>query len=165
MTPARTSNRRGCQRAALVSTSRHRLAVPILIQLSTGVGLAAPFTEREPLVELRPGMATLSPCTMTFGSGEFPNPSADVARLARRIAELGVKPELEIYDTGHLDACLRMRDAGLLTEFSVTAAGWPSAKLSLGKRVARPAIRDLDLTQKAPGGSKAVAAKFGPLGP
>jgi uncharacterized protein (DUF849 family) len=88
---------------------------PILIQLSTGVGLAVPFTEREALVELRPDMATLNPCTMTFGSGEFRNPPADVARLARRMAELGVKPELEIYDTGHLDACLRMRDAGLLT--------------------------------------------------
>ncbi len=35
-------------------------------------------------------------------------------RLARRMAELGVKPELEIYDTGHLDACLRLRDAGHL---------------------------------------------------
>ena len=89
---------------------------PILIQLSTGVGLAVPFTEREALVELRPGMATLNPCTMTFGSGEFRNPPADVARLAQRMAELGVKPELEIYDTGHLDACLRMRDAGLLTD-------------------------------------------------
>ena len=30
--------------------------------------------------------------------------------------DLGVKPELEIYDTGHLDACLRLRDEGLLDE-------------------------------------------------
>ncbi len=96
------------------------------------VGLAVPFTEREALVELRPGMATLNPCTMTFGSGEFRNPPSDVARLAQRMAELGVKPELEIYDTGHLDACLRMRDAGLLTgdplQFSIvlgSRAGWP----------------------------------------
>src|ERR1700737_457404 len=88
---------------------------PILIQLSTGVGLSVPFTEREALVELRPGMATLNPCTMTFGSGEFRNPPSDVARLARRMQELGVKPELEIYDTGHLDTCLRVRDAGLLS--------------------------------------------------
>jgi uncharacterized protein (DUF849 family) len=87
---------------------------PILIQLSTGVGLSVPFSEREALVELRPRMATLNPCTMSFGAGEFRNPPADVARLARRMQELGVKPELEIYDTGHLDACLRMRDAGQL---------------------------------------------------
>ena len=38
----------------------------------------------------------------------------------RRMAELGVKPELEIYDTGHLDACLRLRDAGHLGD-------WPLA--------------------------------------
>jgi 3-keto-5-aminohexanoate cleavage enzyme len=89
---------------------------PILIQLSTGVGLAVPFEERAALVELRPRMATLNPCTMTFGSGEFRNPPDEVARLARRMQELGVKPELEIYDTGHLDACLRLRDAGLLSD-------------------------------------------------
>jgi len=87
---------------------------PILIQLSTGVGLSVPFAERAALAELRPRMATLNPCSMTFGAGEFRNPPADVARLALRMAELGIKPELEIYDTGHLDACLRMRDAGLL---------------------------------------------------
>jgi 3-keto-5-aminohexanoate cleavage enzyme len=90
---------------------------PILIQMSTGVGLSVPFAEREALVELRPRMATLNPCTMTFGSGEFRNPPADVVRLARRMAGLGVKPELEIYDTGHLDACLRLRDAGHLSDW------------------------------------------------
>lgn len=88
---------------------------PILIQLSTGVGLEVPFEERERLVELRPQMATLNPCSMTFGAGEFRNPPADVERLARRMEELGVKPELEIYDTGHLEAALRLRDAGVLS--------------------------------------------------
>ncbi len=34
---------------------------PILIQMSTGVGLSVPFEEREKLVELRPRMATLNP--------------------------------------------------------------------------------------------------------
>lgn len=89
---------------------------PILIQMSTGVGLSVPFEEREKLVELRPRMATLNPCTMSFGAGEFRNPPDGVRRLAARMRELGVKPELEIYDTGHLDACLRLRDAGLLVE-------------------------------------------------
>jgi uncharacterized protein (DUF849 family) len=87
---------------------------PILVQLSTGVGLAVPFEERERLVELRPRMATLNPCSMSFGSGEFRNPPDGVRRLAARMRELGVKPELEVYDTGHLDACLRLRDEGLL---------------------------------------------------
>lgn len=89
---------------------------PILIQLSTGVGLSVPFEQRERLVELRPRMATLNPCSMSFGEGEFLNPPAGVRRLAARMRELGVKPELEIYDTGHLEACLRLLHEGLLAE-------------------------------------------------
>ena len=89
---------------------------PILVQLSTGVGLSVEFTDREKLVELRPRMATLNPCSMSFGAGEFRNPPDGVRRLAARMRELDVKPELEIYDTGHLDACLRLHDEGLLAE-------------------------------------------------
>ncbi len=87
---------------------------PILVQLSTGVGLGVPFEEREQLVELRPRMATLNPCSMSFGAGEFLNPPAGVRRLAKRMRDLGIKPELEIYDTGHLEVCLRLFDEGLL---------------------------------------------------
>lgn len=89
---------------------------PILIQLSTGVGLDVPFSERERLVELRPRMATLNPCTMSFAMGEFRNPPKDVRRLAARMQELGVKPELEIYDMGHIPACLALLEEGLLVE-------------------------------------------------
>jgi 3-keto-5-aminohexanoate cleavage enzyme len=87
---------------------------PILIQMSTGVGLDVPFEDRERLVDLRPRMATLNPCSMSFGAGEFRNPPAGVRRLAAKMRDLGVKPELEIYDSGHLDECLRLRDEGLL---------------------------------------------------
>jgi uncharacterized protein (DUF849 family) len=89
---------------------------PILIQMSTGVGLSVSFEERERLVELRPRMATLNPCSMSFGDGEFLNPPKGVRRLAARMRELNVKPELEIYDTGHLEACMRLFDEGLLAE-------------------------------------------------
>jgi uncharacterized protein (DUF849 family) len=89
---------------------------PILIQMSTGVGLSVPFEDREKLVELRPRMATLNPCSMSFGDGEFLNAPKGVRRLAARMRELDVKPELEIYDTGHLEACMRLADEGLLAE-------------------------------------------------
>jgi 3-keto-5-aminohexanoate cleavage enzyme len=87
-----------------------------LVQLSTGVGLGVPFAERARLVETRPVMATLNPCSMTFATGEFRNPPDDVRRLAARMRELGVKPELEIYDTGHLEVALALREEGLLAE-------------------------------------------------
>lgn len=36
--------------------------------------------------------------------------------LAARMIELGVKPEIEIYDTGHLDMMLYLLHKGLLVE-------------------------------------------------
>ena len=88
----------------------------ILFQLSTGVGLSVPYEDRAALVELKPRMATLNPCTMSFGVGEFRNPPLEVKRLAGRMRELGIKAELEIYDSGHVDACLDLLKEGLLTE-------------------------------------------------
>ena len=84
--------------------------------MSTGVGLTVPFEERAKLVELRPRMATLNPCSMSFADGSSATRRIAVRRLAGRMRELDVKPELEIYDTGHLDACLRLWQEGLLAE-------------------------------------------------
>lgn len=91
-------------------------ACPALVQLSTGVGLTVPFDQREQLVEARPRMATLNVCSMSFGTGEFRNPPDGVRRLASRMRELDVKPELEVYDTGHLEVALALHAEGLLAE-------------------------------------------------
>lgn len=86
----------------------------ILVQVSSGVSTEASFDERLALMELRPQMATLSPCSMSFGAGEFRNPPEFVRRLAGRMQELGIKPELEIYDTGHVPAALKLQEDGLI---------------------------------------------------
>lgn len=118
-------------------------ACPALIQLSTGVGLDVPFEEREKLVEARPRMASLNPCTMSFGAGEFRNPPAGVRRLAARMQELGIKPELEIYDTGHLDVCLQLVEEGLVElplSFSIVMGvrgGMPATPKALVELVER----------------------------
>lgn len=138
----------------------------MLVQVSTGVGLTVPFEQREQLVELRPQMATLNPCSMTFGSGTFDNPPSGVRRLAARMQELGIKPELEVYDSGHLDECLRLRDEGLLEgrlQFSIVlgvrggAAATPRNLVDLVARLPEDAIwqviaigrRNLELTAMA----------------
>jgi 3-keto-5-aminohexanoate cleavage enzyme len=92
-----------------------RAACPAVIQFSTG-GLNIPYEDRMRIVESRPRMATLNPCTMTFADGEFSNPPDKMPLLAQRMIELGVKPEVEIYDTGHLDMMLAMLKKGLLVE-------------------------------------------------
>jgi 3-keto-5-aminohexanoate cleavage enzyme len=91
-------------------------ACPALVQLSTGVGLGVQLEERSKLVEVKPAMATLNVCSMTFGKGEFSNPPDGVRKLAYRMGELGVKPELELYDGGHLEMALQLHSEGLLQE-------------------------------------------------
>jgi len=118
-------------------------ACPALVQLSTGVGLEVPFEERERLVEARPRMASLNPCSMSFGTGEFRNPPDGVRRLAARMQELGVKPELEIYDTGHLESALLLAEEGLVPEplqFSIVMGirgGMPATPAALVELVQR----------------------------
>jgi 3-keto-5-aminohexanoate cleavage enzyme len=92
-----------------------RETCPGIVQLSTG-GLAFTYEDRMRMVEARPAMATLNPCTMTFGAEEFRNPPKQMMELAARMIELGVKPEVEIYDTGHLEMMLYLVHKGLLVE-------------------------------------------------
>jgi 3-keto-5-aminohexanoate cleavage enzyme len=118
-------------------------ACPAIVQLSTGVGLEVDYEDRMRLVEARPRMATLNVCSMSFGPGEFRNPPAGVRRLAARMRELGVKPELEVYDTGHLDVALRLLEEDLLEEplqFSLVlgvAGGMSAAPSNLVHAVSR----------------------------
>ena len=124
-------------------------ACPALIQLSTGVGLTVPYEDREKLVEARPRMATLNVCSMSFGTGEFRNPPDGVRRLAARMRELGVKPELELYDSGHLEVALALHREGLLEEplqFSLVLgvvggmAATPENLISLVRRLPEESI-------------------------
>jgi len=92
-----------------------RATCPGIVQLSTG-GLAFTYEDRMKMVEAKPAMATLNPCTMTFGAEEFRNPPRQMMELAARMIELGVKPEVEIYDTGHLGMMLYLLHKGLLVE-------------------------------------------------
>lgn len=89
---------------------------PVLVQLSTGVGLSVDYSDRAALIETRPPMATLNVCSMSFGDGEFRNPPDQVRRLAARMRELDIKPELELYDSGHLEVALQLLAEDLLEE-------------------------------------------------
>jgi uncharacterized protein (DUF849 family) len=91
-----------------------REACPGIVQLSTGGDMD--YEDRMKIVEARPAMATLNPATMTIGDHEFRNPPKLMYKLAERMMELGIKAEVECYDTGHVALMLDLLKKGLLSE-------------------------------------------------
>jgi 3-keto-5-aminohexanoate cleavage enzyme len=80
----------------------------IVVQVSTGVGLAVSCEERVQIIssgDVDVTMATLNPASMTFGQGTFSNPPWFVERLAELMKARGIRPELEVYDFGHVGLC------------------------------------------------------------
>jgi uncharacterized protein (DUF849 family) len=68
--------------------------------------------------ELLPEICTLDCGTLNFGDGNmiYVSTPNQLRAGAKRIRELGVKPELEVFDTGHLWFAKRMHEEGLLEE-------------------------------------------------
>ncbi len=67
--------------------------------------------------ELLPEICTLDCGTMNFASGGdyiMVNTPAVLRTMAKRVKELGVRPELEVFDTGHLVMAREMIDQGLI---------------------------------------------------
>ena len=87
----------------------------VIVQVSTGGAVGMTPQERLAPVTLRPEMATLSMGTVNFGGDVFMNPPAEMELFAQAMREQGVKPELEIFDSGMLTTVHRWLKKGLLT--------------------------------------------------
>lgn len=88
----------------------------VIFQPSTGGAVWHKPEERLQPVELSPEMATLSCGTSNFGSEVFMNPEAYMEKFALRMKELGVKPELEIFERGMIENAKRLVKKGLVEE-------------------------------------------------
>ncbi len=103
--------------AAIAEEIRSRC--DIVVQASTGVGLAVPWEERLKIIssgEVDVTMATLNPASMTFAGGTFSNPPEFVQMLAEAMHEHDIHPELEVYDVGHVSLCRELVDQGLIRQ-------------------------------------------------
>ena len=126
--------------------------VDVIINLTTGMGGdlivddahpaaagagsdMAPALERlEHIEALLPEMCTLDCGTMNFSDGDYvavvtPN---QLRTMAARVKELGVKPELEVFDTGQVRLANKLIDEGLIE-------GTPLFQLCLGIPYGAPA--------------------------
>ena len=69
-----------------------------------------------PLAELRPEMASFDAGSTNLGDRVFTNHPAFLERLAGVMLEHGVKPEIEVFESGFVDNAARIAGKGLLRE-------------------------------------------------
>lgn len=113
-----------------------RSSVDVIINLTAGMGgdfelgdadpkvpgpntdLVGPFERLVHVEELRPEICTLDCGTLNFGDGNliYISTPSYLRAGAKRIRELGVKPELEVFDSGHLWFAKQMLAEGLLSD-------------------------------------------------
>ncbi|WP_095137476.1 3-keto-5-aminohexanoate cleavage protein [Pseudomonas sp. Irchel s3a10] len=86
------------------------------MEFGPNTDLVGPLTRLAHVEELLPEICTLDCGTLNFGDGDtiYVSTPAQLRAGARRITELGVKAELEIFDTGHLWFAKQMIKEGLL---------------------------------------------------
>lgn len=94
---------------------RIRERCDVIVQLSTGGAVTAGAAERLEPLTLNPEMATLTTGTVNFGNDVFMNAPATVEAFAREMKARGIKPEIEVFDTGMIATALRLVKQGLLT--------------------------------------------------
>lgn len=87
----------------------------LIVQVSTGGAVGMTPQERLQPVSLRPEMATLSTGSVNFGEGLFVNTMNEVRTFARTMVAEGVKPEIEVFDSGMIQNALTLVREGLLT--------------------------------------------------
>ncbi len=87
----------------------------VIVQPSTGGAVGMTDEARLQPTELHPEMASLSTGTANFGGDDvFMNTDTSIQNFCKTFQERGVKPEIEIFDKGMVDAANRYIKMGLI---------------------------------------------------
>ncbi|MCJ7522674.1 MAG: 3-keto-5-aminohexanoate cleavage protein [Dehalococcoidia bacterium] len=108
-----------------------RKKCPIIINFSTGAVLVERDDRIAHIRELKPEIAALNMGTMNYAkyspkrksfvfSVVFHNPFEDIIFFLDTMNQLGIKPECECFDLGHLESIFPLIDMGLLKNFQVS---------------------------------------------
>ena len=83
-----------------------------------GTDMAGATERMEHIKEILPEICTLDCGTMNFGEGDYvmTNTPSILLEMARQTQKLGVRPELELFDLGHLSFAKFMAAQGLLDD-------------------------------------------------
>lgn len=87
----------------------------VIIQPSTGGAVGMSDEERLQPVELLPEMATMDCGTCNFGGDDiFVNTENSIKVFAKKMMELEIKPEVEVFDKGMIDMAIRLSNKGYI---------------------------------------------------
>ena len=101
-----------------------------------GTTLIQPLDRLRHIEALRPHICTLDVGTFNFGETIFVNTPSHLRTMAKRIQELGVKPEIEVFEPGHIMFAHQLINEGLVD-------GDPMFQLCLGIPHASPATPEI----------------------
>src|SRR5579875_1771850 len=82
----------------------------LIVQLSTGGAVTDSFDDRLAVLDAGPDGCSLTCGTVNFGDDVFMNPWGFIRDLYARTKELGVVPEFELFDLGHVATLHRLLD-------------------------------------------------------
>jgi uncharacterized protein (DUF849 family) len=85
-----------------------RESTDLIVQLSTGGAVTDSFDERLAVLDAAPDACSLTCGTVNFGEDVFHNPYPFIRDLYARTQELGVVPEFELFDFGHIATLHRL---------------------------------------------------------
>jgi len=88
----------------------------IIIQVSTGGAVSMKAEERLQPLALQPEMASLTTGTVNFGEQVFTNDMPMVREFAKAMQARGIRPEIEVFDSGMIPSAMRLLKEGLLSE-------------------------------------------------
>ena len=97
--------------ARLADTVRAlREATDLIVQLSTGGAVTDPLDRRLAVLDAAPDACSLTCGTVNFGDDVFLNSWPFIRELYARTQQLGVVPEFELFDLGHIATLHRLLD-------------------------------------------------------
>jgi uncharacterized protein (DUF849 family) len=85
-----------------------REATDLIVQLSTGGAVTDSYDRRLAVLDAEPDGCSLTCGTVNFGEDVFMNPWPFMCELYVRTQELGVVPEFELFDMGHVASLHRL---------------------------------------------------------
>jgi uncharacterized protein (DUF849 family) len=85
-----------------------REGTDLIVQLSTGGAVTDSFDDRLAVLDAAPDACSLTCGTVNFGEDVFHNPYPFIRDLYARTQELGVVPEFELFDFGHIATLHRL---------------------------------------------------------